>query len=124
LRDEFLVDMPLSPDLAEWLAAQGHDAVHAARLGLGQAPDIEIMNIARAAERVVVTADLDYPRLLAASGLRAPGLVLFRDGNWSDEDVIVRMAEALRALPESDFAHSIVVLERDRIRRRRLPLDR
>jgi len=35
----FLVDMPLSPDLADWLTRHGHDAAHAYRLGLGRASD-------------------------------------------------------------------------------------
>jgi hypothetical protein len=30
----FLVDMPLSPVLAQWLSDKGHDAVHAAQRGL------------------------------------------------------------------------------------------
>ena len=30
----FLVDMPLSPALAVWLVERGHDAVHAAAIGL------------------------------------------------------------------------------------------
>jgi predicted nuclease of predicted toxin-antitoxin system len=31
---KFLVDMPLSPNLAAWLKKEGHDAVHAVELGL------------------------------------------------------------------------------------------
>jgi predicted nuclease of predicted toxin-antitoxin system len=33
---KFLVDMPLSPDLAEWLQTEGHDAVHANELSMYQ----------------------------------------------------------------------------------------
>lgn len=32
----FLVDMPLSPELAKWLVRQGHDAVHALEGGMQQ----------------------------------------------------------------------------------------
>jgi predicted nuclease of predicted toxin-antitoxin system len=39
----FLVDMPLSPGLAVWLAGQGHDAVHAADVGLASAADTIVM---------------------------------------------------------------------------------
>lgn len=62
---KFLIDMPLSPKLAVWLMQQGHDAVHALELGLARASDTEILERARRAQRMVVTADLDYPRLLA-----------------------------------------------------------
>ena len=34
----FLVDMPFSPELAQWLRAEGHDAVHASTLSLTKLP--------------------------------------------------------------------------------------
>lgn len=43
----FLVDMPLSPELAVWLVRQGHDAVHALEAGLDRAPDEVILKRAR-----------------------------------------------------------------------------
>jgi predicted nuclease of predicted toxin-antitoxin system len=57
-----LIDMPLSPALAVRLADRGHDAVHAAHLGLDRAADSEIMARAKSDGRTIVTADLDYPR--------------------------------------------------------------
>ena len=57
----FLIDMPLSPELASWLAQQGHDARHAIEAGLSRAPDNDILERARHEGRIVVTADVDYP---------------------------------------------------------------
>jgi predicted nuclease of predicted toxin-antitoxin system len=71
---KFLVDMPLPPALARWLAAQGHDAVHADAVGLGRSTDREILTRARQEARTMVTADLDYPRLLALTGTEGPSL--------------------------------------------------
>ena len=118
----FLVDMPLSPALAAWLREQGHDAVHAADLGLDRAPDVEILARAKHESRTIVTADLDYPRLLAFARATDPSPILFRDGNWRDADVIARMGEILQALTADDLARSIIVVDRDRVRRRRLPI--
>lgn len=114
--------MPLSPALADWLAARGHDAAHASTLGLARASDAEIL--ARAAQdmRIVVTADLDYPRLLALAAAAGPGLILFRRGDWSEADVIARMQQLLDNLSEGDVTRSIIVIERGRVRRRRLPI--
>jgi predicted nuclease of predicted toxin-antitoxin system len=64
---KFLVDMPLSPAIARWLATSGHDAVHAADLQLHSAPDDRIVERAAHEGRIIITADLDYPRLLAGS---------------------------------------------------------
>ena len=114
--------MPLSPALAAWLRDQGHDAVHASESNLLKAPDSKILEHAKREARTIVTADLDYPRLLAVAETIEPSLILFRDGNWSEAEVIARMDEILRTLMPEDIAGSIIVVERARTRRRRLPL--
>jgi predicted nuclease of predicted toxin-antitoxin system len=98
--------------------------VHAADLGLSRATDGEIMERARHEARTIITADLDYPRLLAVASASEPSLILFRNGNWSEADVRIRLGEVLAALSEADIASSIVVVDRDRVRRRRLPIGR
>ena len=119
---KFLVDMPLSPALARWLAEQGHDAIHAAAIGLARAPDTDVIARARNEERIVVTADLDYPRLLALSTADRPAVILFRGGDWSEGETVERVQTVLAIVPESELASSLVVIERARIRRRMLPL--
>ena len=114
--------MPLSPGLARWLRDRGHDAVHAFTLGLDRAPDPVILRHARDDQRVIITADLDYPRLLAQTHDEGPGLILFRGGNYSEQESIDRLRAALDAVPEDQFPHSIIVIEKARIRQRRLPL--
>jgi predicted nuclease of predicted toxin-antitoxin system len=114
--------MPLPPNLAHWLATQGHDGVHASALGLDRAADAEILTRAAQEGRTVVTADLDYPRLLALAGATGPSLILFRGGDWSEADVLVRMQQVLDGLRESEITRSIIVVDRTRVRRRRLPI--
>jgi|SRR6266571_4011619 len=114
--------MPLSRTLAAWLREKGHEAVHAAELGLHRARDIDIMARAKQEGRTVITADLDYPRLLALARTADPGLILFREGNWSEAEVIARMSEILQVLTADDIAQSIIVADRNRLRRRRLPI--
>jgi predicted nuclease of predicted toxin-antitoxin system len=79
----FLVDMPLSPGLARELRGKGHDAVHAIDLGLDRAPDTAVLAAAVTDRRTVITADLDYPRLLALAAASQPSLILFRGGDWT-----------------------------------------
>ena len=74
--------------------------------------------------RTIVTADLDYPQLLALTRAVEPSVILFRDGNWSDTEVVARMSTVLLALTEAEIQGSVVVVERERLRRRRLPLGR
>jgi predicted nuclease of predicted toxin-antitoxin system len=114
--------MPLSPTLAQWLTGQGHDAVHAAAVGLARAADTEIMARAKIDDRTIVTADLDYPRLLALSAADSPAVILLRGGDWTESQVIGRLSTALAVIPESEISKSLVVIEKTRIRRRALPL--
>ena len=76
--------MPLSPSLAAWLVERGHDAVHAATVGLASESDVAIMARAKQEGRTIITVDLDYPRLLTLAQATEPSVILFREGDWSD----------------------------------------
>ena len=82
----FFVDMPLSPELAQWLRAEGHDAAHTNDVFMHRSPDSEILHFAAGNGRVIVTADLDFPRLPAALGSAGPELILLRGGNYSEAE--------------------------------------
>jgi predicted nuclease of predicted toxin-antitoxin system len=118
----FLVDMPVSPRVAAWLTEQGHDAVHAADRGLGQAADRELLDRAAQEERIVITADTDFPQLLALSRATIPGVILLRGGHYSASETIELLRKALDASAPGDLATSICVVDRQRIRYRRLPV--
>lgn len=120
---KFLVDENLSERVAEILVQNGHDAVHVRAVGLGTAGDSVVMARAEAEGRVVVSADTDFGALLAASGKRAPSVILLRLAGqrraWS------RAALILGNLPQvaDDLeAGALVVIEPGRVRSRRLPL--
>jgi predicted nuclease of predicted toxin-antitoxin system len=119
---KFLVDMALSPGLSSWLREQSHDAIHASELGLDRAPDSDILRLAADAERVVITADLDFPRLLAQLGVISPGLILLRGGNYSEKESLDCIRRVLSAIPLKDLLQSIVVVDQQKIRRRPLPV--
>ena len=117
-----LVDMPLSPGMVHWLKAEGHDAVHASDLSLDQAPDQDILRVAADLSRVIVTADLDFPRLLATLGVAGPGLILVRGGNYSEAESVDCVRRVLMSIPLDELPRSIVVVDKKRIRRRWLPV--
>lgn len=114
--------MPVSPLLVEWLQREEHDAVHATHIGLEQAPDEEIIAQAKKETRIIITADLDYARLLALAGSSGPGIILFRGGNYSEKEMLGLLKRALAAIPGNQMPNSIVVVDRKSIRRRRLPI--
>ena len=113
--------MPVTPDAVSHLQAAGRDAIHASSVGLAQATDREIIEIARRDGRVVVTADLDYPRLVLLSDAGGPGIVLFRGGSYSDSQMLALLDRVLAEASRLDLEHSVTVVDRRRIRHRRLP---
>ncbi len=113
--------MPVTPEAVPHLGAAGHDAVHASAIGLARAADHEILEVARREGRVVVTADLDYPRLVIVNDASGPGVILFRGGSYSDQEMLALLDRVLGYAVRLDLDHSIIVVDRNRIRHRRLP---
>jgi predicted nuclease of predicted toxin-antitoxin system len=62
------IDQNLSGGLVAILVDAGHDAVHAASLGLDRSPDPEILDRCCDDERTLVTADKELTKCLASSG--------------------------------------------------------
>jgi predicted nuclease of predicted toxin-antitoxin system len=92
----FLIDMPVALALADRLMQQGHDAVHASHVALAFAPDTTILHFAAGESRVLVTVDLDSARLPTLGRFRDPGLILFRGGNYSEQEVRDLLGRALQ----------------------------
>ena len=64
----FLVDQCLSVELAEALTDAGHDVTHLRNLGMQRAKDPEVLELAQAEDRVLLSADTDFGALLASTG--------------------------------------------------------
>lgn len=71
----FVVDAQLPPALAEWLIAQGHDAIHVVDLGYARAPDSRLWDHASETNSVIGTKGEDFALRvqLRPSGPRSSG---------------------------------------------------
>ena len=74
-----LLDANLSRRLTRDLSEAGHDVVHVGDVDLLHASDDEIFDWCAPRDRVVVTADTDFPMLLALRRAESPSVVLLRD---------------------------------------------
>ena len=86
----FLVDQQLPPALAEWLRANGLDAIHVREIGLKSASDHDIWSTASEDSAVVVTKDQDFVKLLMAS--EKARLIWIRIGNCPTHVLLARFA--------------------------------
>ena len=84
---KFLLDMGISPETGKHLVGLGYDAVHLSRIAMGSSSDLDILNKALNEDRIILTHDLDFGRLLALSGAKLPSVIIFRLGNMRFENV-------------------------------------
>lgn len=119
----FLVDANLSPRVAAALNAAGHDAVHVAELGLGNASDRAILEAAIGHDRVIVSSDTDFGALLARYERTKPSFVLLRHVNDLTPDQHARLLVSnLDSITDELDAGAVVSISTARIRVRRLPI--
>lgn len=120
---KFLVDNCLSPEVAEALRRGGHDAVHVRDYELGHASDDEVLDRGVAEDRVLVSADTDFGGLLAARGSTVPSVILYRrQGRRRPVEQVVVLLTNLPAIQADLMAGAVVVIDNDRVRVRRLPV--
>ena len=118
----FLADMGVSPKVVDFLQHLGHPAVHLAQQGLHRMRDSEILEKALKEGCTVLTHDLDFGDLLAASGADLPSVVIFRLRSMRPEHVNHYLLKIISRYSEALERGSIITVTEGRIRIRDLPL--
>ncbi len=118
----FLADMGVSQQVVEWLRLKGHEAVHLRDEGLQRLPNGEIFQKAGREQRIVLTFDLDFGEIVAASGGQIVSVILFRLRNTRTGFVIQRLDDVLNHSSADLSQGAIVIVEDGRHRVRSLPI--
>ena len=95
---KFVVDMNLAPSWVGRLTRLGFEAVHWSTIGAATAPDDEILAWAREHRYVVITNDLDFSAILAASSGQAPSVLQIRAQDLLSDTTVSRVATAIEVL--------------------------
>jgi predicted nuclease of predicted toxin-antitoxin system len=119
---KLLVDMNLSPRWIRMLADAGVEAKHWSTLGANNAPDSEIMAYARANDYVVLTHDLDFSAILAATQGEKPSVVQIRADDVSPEAIGKQVVATLLQMASELEAGALLTVDPNRTRLRVLPL--
>jgi predicted nuclease of predicted toxin-antitoxin system len=119
---KFLLDMGLAPRTAVYLKGLGFDAVHLLNLGLEKLPDIEVVKLAESESRIVVTFDLDYPRIIALQKAAKPSVILFRLERFTTDEVHKILAGLVMKYKDELLVGAILVVEPHQVRLRMLPI--
>jgi predicted nuclease of predicted toxin-antitoxin system len=119
---KILVDMNLSPRWTAVLTRAGFETKHWSTLGPAGASDTEIMAFAKTNCYVVLTHDLDFSAILAATHGEKPSVVQIRAADVSPDVTGKVIVDALRQMAAELAAGALLTIDPDRVRLRLLPL--
>jgi predicted nuclease of predicted toxin-antitoxin system len=119
---KLLVDMNLSPGWISLLRDAGWEALHWSSVGKGNEPDSVIMAYAAEHDYVVVTHDLDFSAILAATHGQKPSVVQIRADDVSPRVIGNLVVAALRFMAKELEAGALVTIGPRQTRVRMLPL--
>ncbi len=100
---------------AQFLEDLGHDVVAAGKLGHGQTADSELLRIARSDDRLLVTRDRDFGRLVFVSRTGS-GVIYLRLNPTNLSAVHKELQRVLETYSESELKEAFVVVETGRHR--------
>jgi predicted nuclease of predicted toxin-antitoxin system len=119
---KFLLDMGISPRTAEYLRGLGHNAVHLVEQHLHRLPDPQIIEKARSENRIILTHDLDFGSLMAASRQQLPSIIIFRLTSMRPENIHVYLELILNDHSSALVEGVILSVSEQLIRVRQLPI--
>jgi len=118
---KLIVDMNLSPRWVEFLVSAGIEAQHWSSLGPGNASDFEIVACAVENDYVVLTQDLDFSAILAASRGKKPSVVQIRSMDVSPDVIGQQVVAALQQMASELESGALLTVDPIRTRIRILP---
>jgi predicted nuclease of predicted toxin-antitoxin system len=119
---KILLNMSLTPRWAQYLQPSGFEVLHWSQIGPPDAPDEEIMAYAAKEGLVVLTHDLGFSAILAATKGNKPSVVQIRARNITPEAVGVTIISPLRHTTVELEVGALLTINADRTRIRLLPL--
>lgn len=119
---KLLLDACMPLDWLAFLREHGLDCIAWLHVGAPTAPDSEILRAARLQDRIVLTHDFDFGRLLAFSRDTHPSVIQFRAADIRPAAVGPQLLLALATHREALAAGALITVEVDRTRSRILPL--
>ena len=114
--------MGISPITVQFLVGLGYGATHLGEQGLHRMPDPDILQKAREEGRVLLTHDLDFGDILAASGDQSPSVIVFRLHSMRPGSVNMYLTRVIHEFGDSLDDGSIISVTEGQIRCRQLPI--
>ncbi len=115
----FLLDQDVYANTGRFLRGLGHDVVFVSQIGLSQASDEQLLQVAGKENRILVTRDRDYGNLVFVKRIRV-GVLYLRMPPAMQAAVHDELEIVLKSYTEEDLRRMFAVVEPGRHRIRRL----
>jgi len=121
---KFLADMGVSLRCVEWLRENGHNAKHLCEEKFHQMLDDEVLAKARKEDRILLTMDLDFTRLVITIGSEnIPNVILFRLHDNRPQSINNIMQKIIPTIDECASKGSFIMsVSENNVRVRYLPI--
>lgn len=119
----WLLDQGLPRSVAFLLREAGHDAIHVGDIGMAAAKDRDLIVLASAEQRIIVTFDADFHSILASNRAVQPSVIRIREEGLKS-DVITKLLVHMAGRFSSELlAGCLISYHNQKIRLRNLPLN-
>ena len=120
---KFIADIHISPQTVKSLIERGYKIKRVTEFLKPNAKDEEILDLALREESTIITQDLDFSALLAKRGVNKPSVITLRVNIAKPSKITEMLEKALPQIESELNKGSIIIVEEERIRIRKLPIE-
>ena len=113
---KFKVDENLPVEVRDQFQNAGHEAATVLDEELGGRPDLDIAEVCKSEERVLVTLDVDFGNIRAYPPENFPGIIVIRTQDQSKAVVLQLVRRIIAALEKDAVSRTLWIVEERRIR--------
>ena len=113
---KFKIDENLPVEVAELLCEVGHDALTVNAQELMGSPDLDLAEICKTEDRILVTLDTDFADLRLYPPEKHAGLLVLRLGKQDKAHVLSVFRRILQVLNEEPITGQLWIIDETRIR--------
>jgi len=120
---KFIADIHISPQTVRSLIERGYKIRRMTEFLKPNAKDEEILDLALREESTIITQDLDFSALLAKRGVSKPSVITLRVNTAKPSKITEILEKALPQIESELNKGSIIIVEEERIRIRKLSIE-
>ena len=120
---KFIADIHISPQTVKSLSEEGYKIKRVTEFLKPNAKDEQILDLALKEKSTIITQDLDFGALLAKRGVNKPSVITLRVNIAKPAKITEILEKVLPQIKSELNEGSIIIVEEERIRIRRLPIE-